>query len=42
MAGELGATARERREEIAKLRARRKAAIDALFAEARVFVEGRA
>lgn len=42
MADELGATARERREEIAKLRARRKAAIDALFAEARVFAEGRA
>lgn len=40
MAEELGSAIKARREEIATLRARRKAAIDALFAEARVYVEG--
>jgi argininosuccinate lyase len=40
MADELGAAARKRRDEIAKMRARRTAAIDALFDEARVFMEG--
>ncbi|MGZ9410748.1 MAG: hypothetical protein ACXW3J_09000, partial [Methylocystis sp.] len=42
MADQLAAAARERREQVTKLRMRRKGAIDALLAEARAFIGGAA